>query len=362
MSEWLIPLLRCPACLGNLTYRAMSAPGDGVLEHRSGECVERYPVIGGIPRLLLGDARDQLVRAHRNWFAAHRENAGLADDWSRESGANPVIAGFDDEWGRFGRVGTKDHQDVYGMYFDVLPMTRLATDQTVLDAGCGAGRWAFEVSKRGPRVIAVDLGRSVEVARANTDPARVDCIQADLQSLPLGADTVDWAYSLGVLHHTPDPERALANIVKAVRPGGHVLLYLYYALDDRGPLYRALFVAADALRRVLSRQPRFVVGGIAVLIAGVVYWPLARSAALLEWAGAERVAEKLPLTFYRHLSFRTMRNDSLDRFGTRLERRYTRAEVKALMHGAGLVDVALSESPPFWHGVGTKPNSRGGPS
>jgi SAM-dependent methyltransferase len=336
----------------------MNAPGEGVLEHISGDCVERYPVIGGIPRLLLGDARGQLLRTHRDWIAAHRESAALADDWGGESGADPIIAGFDDEWVRFGEVGTKDHEDVYAMYFDVLPVTRLAKDQTVLDAGCGAGRWAFEVSKRGPRVIAVDLGRSVEVARANTDPARVDCVQADLQSLPLGADTVDWAYSLGVLHHTQTPERALANIVKAVRPGGLVLLYLYYALDQRGPLYRSLFAAADALRRVFSRQPRFVVRGIAAIIAGVVYWPLARCASLLERAGARRLATKLPLAFYRHLSFGTMLNDSLDRFGTRLERRYTRAEITSLMHDAGLVDVALSGSPPFWHGVGTKPNSR----
>jgi hypothetical protein len=50
-----------------------------------------------------------------------------------------------------------------------------------------------------------------------------------------------------------------------------------------------------------------------------------------------------------------MLNDSLDRFGTRLERRYSRAQMTALMHDAGLVDIALSVAPPFWHGVGTKP-------
>jgi SAM-dependent methyltransferase len=317
--------------------------------------VERYPVMGGIPRLLVGSARGQLLRAHRDWIASHHENAGLAKDWGHEVGDNPIIAGFDDEWSRFADVGTEDHRDVFAMYFDVLPVTRLAENQTVLDAGCGAGRWAFEVSKRGPRVIAVDLGRSVEVARANTDPERVDCVQADLQSLPLGAATVDWAYSLGVLHHTHAPGRALANIVNAVRPGGLVVLYLYYALDQRGPLYRALFAAADVLRRVFSRQPRVVVRAFAALIASVVYWPLARSAALIERAGRRRLATRLPLAFYRHLSYGTMLNDSLDRFGTRLERRFSRSEMIALMHDAGLVDIELSASPPFWHGVGTKP-------
>lgn len=343
-----------------MVYRSLNGADHGVLGHNSGNCVERYPVIDGIPRLLIGDARGQLLRTHHEWLALHRHDARLSDDWERKTGDNPIIAGFDDEWSRFRDVGTKDQADVYALYFDLLPVARLAKDQTVLDAGCGGGRWAFEVSKRGPRVIAVDLGRSVEVARANTDPDRVDCVQADLESLPLGTDTVDWAYSLGVLHHTRTPERALANIVNAVRPGGLVLLYLYYALDQRGPLYHTLFVAADVTRRLLSRQPRFVVRVIATFIASVVYWPLARFAAFLERAGAGVLAAKLPLGFYRHLSFGTMLNDSLDRFGTRLERRYTRAEMTALMHAAGLVDVTLSSSPPFWHGVGTKPKSQVG--
>src|SRR5207253_1766641 len=121
--------------------------------------------------------------------------------------------------------------------------------KTVLDAGAGAGRWAFEVSQRGPRVIAVDLGRSIEVTRANTSPDRVACVQADLEALPLAAASVDWAYSLGVLHHTRDPQAALAKVVAAVRPGGTVLLYLYYALDQRGPLFRGLFQTVDLARR-----------------------------------------------------------------------------------------------------------------
>ncbi|HUE86555.1 MAG TPA: class I SAM-dependent methyltransferase [Vicinamibacterales bacterium] len=250
---------------------------------------------------------------------------------------------------------------MYELYFDLLPPDVLSHEQTVLDAGCGAGRWAFAISKRGPRVVAIDLGRSVELARSNTDPARVGCVQADLDALPLGAETVDWAYSLGVLHHMRMPERALADVVNAVRPGGVVVLYLYYALDERGPLFRAIFRVVDVMRQVVSQQPRFVIRAVSGLIAALVYWPLARAAVLLERIGAGRFATRLPLAFYRRLSFRTMLNDSVDRFGTRLERRYTRAQMTRLMEGAGLVDVVLSGSPPFWHGMGTKPLTRASP-
>jgi SAM-dependent methyltransferase len=192
------------------------------------------------------------------------------------------------------------------------------------------------------------------MTRANTSPERVGCVQADVGSLPLAPDAVDWAYSLGVLHHTEDPELGLTNIARSVRPGGVVLVYLYYALDQRGPLVRGIFHVVDLVRRVISRQPRSAARAIATVIAASVYWPLARGGAILERARAPGLAAKLPLSFYRHLSFATMRNDSLDRFGTRLERRYTRAQVEELMREAGLVDVRVSDSPPYWHGVGSK--------
>lgn len=326
MTDWLVPLLRCPTCGRDLAYRSIEGAHEGSLEHTFGNCLEKYPVINGIPRLII----------------------------AAMGGKDPVVAGFDDEWHRFDEVGTRDQADLYALYFDLLPPRLLGSDQTVLDAGCGAGRWAFAVSSRGPRVVAIDLGRSVEITRSNTDRARVACVQADVEALPLGAETVDWAYSLGVLHHIRAPERALADIVKAVRPGGVVLLYLYYALDQRGPLYRTIFHVVDITRRLLSHQPRFATRAIATVIAALLYWPLARAAALLERLGAGRLAMKMPLAFYRRLSFRTMRNDSIDRFGTRLERRYTRAQMTRLMEDAGLVNVVISDSAPFWHGVGTK--------
>jgi len=355
MTDWLYPLLRCPVCGGELVFRALDpTDAQGLLEHERAGCDEVYPVIDGIPRMLVGTARAEVVRARREWFAARPETTRLAERWAAGTTTDPVIAGFDDEWTRFREVGTADQSQVFELYFDLVPATCFASGLIVLDAGSGAGRWAHEVSERGPRVIAVDLGRSIDVTRANTSPERVGCVQADLRALPLAPGAVDWAYSLGVLHHTEVPELALANIVRSVRPGGLVLLYLYYALDQRGPLFRGVFQAVDLARRVISRQPRAAARAIATVIAATVYWPLARGGAIVERAGAPGLAAKLPLSFYRHLSFATMRNDSLDRFGTRLERRYTREQMRELMSGAGLVDVRISDSPPYWHGVGAK--------
>src|SRR2546430_2451377 len=307
--------------------------------------------------MLVGTTRAEVVRVRREWFTAQPETVRLAERWAAGSTPDAVIAGFDDEWMRFREVDTADQSQFFELSFDLIPAHRFASELTVLDAGSGAGGWAHEVSERGPRIIAIDLGRSIEVTRANTSPERVACVQADLRALPLAPEAVDWAYSLGVLHHTEVPELGLSNIVRSVRPGGLVVLYLYYALDQRGPLFRGVFQVVDLARRVISRQPRAAARAIATVIAATVYWPLARGGAIVERVGAPGLAAKLPLSFYRHLSFATMRNDSLDRFGTRLERRYTREQMRDLMRGAELIDVRISDSPPYWHGVGSKPRT-----
>ena len=87
-------------------------------------------------------------------------------------------------------------------------------------------------------------------------------------------------------------------------------------------------------------------------IAALVYWPLARLALLLEKAGMDVAG--LPLSPYRNNSFYTMRTDALDRLGTRLEQRFTRAQIEEMMSAAGLTDILFSEEVPYWVAVGTK--------
>ena len=353
---WLLPLLICPVCGHGLAYRADPDDEDGLLYHADAACAESYPVIEGIPRLLVGSARARLVRQKAPWFLATAPRSALLTSWRSAGPPVPtasVVAGFDYEWTRFQAVGTKELDVVFRSYSDILPADSFAEGLLVVDAGCGAGRWAFEVARRGPRVIAVDLGQSVELARRNTAATgRVACVQADVQRLPLARGAFDWAYTLGVLHHLDRPAEALSEITRTVRSGGHVLVYVYYALEGRGPAYRLIFRAVDLLRRVLSRSPRALAFAIATAVAIVVYFPLARSARLLARLGLGSIAEQVPLSFYRERSFGIMRNDSLDRLGTRLERRYTRDAMVALMRSAGLADVMVSPSPPLWHAIG----------
>lgn len=357
--DWAIALLRCPVCGTALRFRSDRFRSDdasadhGVLDHADAACPEAYPVIDGIPRLLVGEARAALARGHEAWFRDFHPE--LAEGWTGPGRGDPLVRRFDEEWRRFDEVRSTELGAVFDMYFDIVPPLAIAPDRVVLDAGCGAGRWALELAARGPRVLAVDLGRSVEVARANArGNGRIACVQADLRVLPLAEGSLDWAYSLGVLHHIDDPRPALERIVRSVAHGGCVLLYLYWALDGRGPLYRATFRAVDALRRVTSRLPQPLLVAASTAIALLVYWPLARLSALLARLGLRRLADALPLSFYRQRSLRIMRNDSLDRFGTSIEHRYSAPAVASLMRSAGLARIRISDRAPYWHALGIR--------
>jgi hypothetical protein len=120
-------------------------------------------------------------------------------------------------------------------------------------------------------------------------------------------------------------------------------------------MYRVLWKASDFFRVVISKLPHGMRYVVSQLISIFVYWPVARFAALLERFGMSgEKANALPLGFYRHLSFYTMRTDALDRFGTRLEHRFTRKQIHAMMESAGLIDIRFSEDSPYWCAVGIK--------
>jgi SAM-dependent methyltransferase/uncharacterized protein YbaR (Trm112 family) len=365
--RWVLDVVVCPACRERLVVRALSPDGrDGLLGHTGDDpCPEVYPVISAVPRLLTGPARSQLARERADWFGSSPFAAAIAH-WRVPMAPIAVdldvVARFDDEWRSFSNVGTSEQRLIFDRYFDVVPRSLLGEGRLVLDAGCGGGRWAYQVQRAGARVVALDLGQSIEVAERNTrSTGRVVCVQADVRTLPVRSAAFDLAYSLGVLHHLDSTEDAVRGLVSAVRPGGGVLLYLYYALDNRSPAYRTLFAAADAVRQVVSRLPQSAAVAVTTTVAAIVYLPLARLASALRAAGLRRLAGTVPLSFYSDLSFETMRNDSLDRFGTRLEKRFTRNDVERLLESAGLQNIVVSSGPPYWHVLGLVPAKPGEP-
>ncbi len=273
-----------------------------------------------------------------------------------ENRDDQVVKGFGEEWKRFSqeKLGETERSDIFEDYFSIFPWDELPIAAHGADIGCGSGRWASLVATRVGHLTCVDASvEALEVARRNlANLHNISFEQADIANLPFVDGELDFAYSLGVLHHVPDTEAAMANVVRALKPGGLFLVYLYYAFDNRPLWFRLLWRLSDGFRRVICRIPanlRFVVCDV---IATLVYWPLARTAALVAKLGVS--LHSFPLAYYRDKSFYVMRTDALDRFGTRLEKRFRRDQVAAMLDAAGFVDICFSATEPFWCAVARK--------
>jgi SAM-dependent methyltransferase len=267
-----------------------------------------------------------------------------------------VVAGFGDEWRRFSNreVDSDELISMFEAYASIFPWEELPPDPVGFDAGCGSGRWAMFFADRVGHLHCVDASDdALAVARETLgDREDVTFHHATLEEMPIASKSCDFGYSLGVLHHIPDTESALAACVDRLRPGAPFLVYLYYGLDGVGPLRRFLFRVVTVARGIVSRLPRRARVVVADLIALFCYLPLARTAAVVEYLGHD--PSQLPLFQYRDRSFYVMRNDALDRFGTQLEKRFNRLEVEELLAGAGLERIQFSEGPPWWVAVGRR--------
>jgi SAM-dependent methyltransferase len=287
---------------------------------------------------------------------AHNERSIASFDIGGPNLDEEIVGSFGSEWKRFSWFSDEAIEVAGAEYFDVVPRELLANVGHALDAGCGSGRWSRYLSTRVAFVESIDPSEAVlSASELNRDRPNVRVTRASIDNVPFADESFDFAICLGVIHHLPDPSLALRRLVQKVKPGGHVLVYVYYNLDQRGAFYRALFVLADGVRRVVSRLPVPIKGWVCDALAFLVYLPLvALSRTVASLSGRREAAEQFPLTYYQNKSLQDIRTDALDRFGTAVERRFTREEFIAMMKTAGLADVDISARAPFWHALGRR--------
>ncbi len=267
-----------------------------------------------------------------------------------------TVDGFGEEWARFDQTGLPDTdaRTAFAQYFSLFPWDRLPKDAVGFDVGCGSGRWARLAAPRVGTLHCIDASaEALAIARKNlAELANCQFHHASVAELPLPDGSMDFGYSLGVLHHVPDTQAGIDACVAKLKPGAPFLVYLYYAFDNRPAWFRAMWRVSDVLRHVISRLPNHAKNVASDALALAVYLPLARTAAVLERTGVDVGA--IPLSAYRAHSFYVMRTDALDRFGTRLEQRFTAAQVQQMMTRAGLRDVRVADTVPFYTAVGLK--------
>jgi SAM-dependent methyltransferase len=311
--------LRCPACQGTFEEFASTEPA-GRLSCTA--CGRSFPVVNGIPRF---------VEAPRDTEGA-RTQASFGYEWTH----------FND-WSQSGGTNFAD-------YFQGIDLQALR-DSVVLDAGCGMGRHARQIAPFARQVLALDFSRAIDQAKRNTaDRPNVRCIQADLLALPLRDGAFDFIYSLGVLHHLDRTEDALRALVRKLRPGGRIRVYLYWKREGwKGQLLNTV----NAARLLTTRLPFGLLRPLCAVLSAGLFGGVVVPYRALSAAGIH-AHEDWPLFVYTKYPFNVLYNDQFDRFSAPIEKRYTPADVSRLLQSVGLIDVAVR--PCFgWLGDGTKP-------
>lgn len=355
----LVTSLRCLSCGGSVSLTSLAprpaypdlGPDGHLACQRCGGC---YPLIGGTVRALPYPMRSQLwnqyPRAHRILRDAGVPAPPKATDPALDI-KRRTAQSFAYEWQHFGTLRREWRKN----FIDYMRPHEPASfaGRLLLDVGTGSGRHAFYAAELGARVVAVDIGPSIDVARRNL-PSSVLTVQADADALPFAPRTFDFVSSIGVLHHLPDPPQTLRRLVSFVHPRGFVHIYVYW-MPGRSGHVRLLHLVSLA-RTVTVKLPHHVLHALCVPIAAVlalvVVWPYK---VLRRFSRLAPIADAFPLKTYADYPFDVLVNDQFDRFSAPLERRYTETEVRTMLEAANLTEIRVLPNH-GWIGDGRAPS------
>src|SRR6266850_1048815 len=313
MKDDAVRFLACPACGSDLGLAVERTEGTEIIEGSLScpACPATYPIRGGIPRFVADDSYASSFGRQWHWFRTIQ-----LDSLSGRKESESTL---------YGTTGWQD-ADYLG--------------RLVLDAGAGAGRFAEIVANKGGEVVGVDISQAIDAAYANIGRReRVHLIQADLFHMPFRAATFDLAYSIGVLHHTPDPRAAFERVAAVVKKGGGLAVYLY-----SGYGLRLAHACSDLLRAGTTRIPLPLMFWLCPL-SGPLYY-VYRIPIL---GNALRIL--LPIS--RHPNWRWRWLDMFDWYTPKYQWKFLYPEVIRWFRACGFPDITVFDDPIRVRGVRT---------
>lgn len=261
-----------------------------------------------------------------------------------------MVKDFGNEWKRFDQsiVKKSELKNIFDQYFNIFPLKELNKNLIGFDLGCGSGRWAKFIAPKVKKLNCIDPSvEAISVAKKNLiNFKNINYINSEVNKKILIKNSQDFGYCLGVLHHIPDTLNGIKICNMMLKKNAPFLIYLYYKFDNRNFLFTSLWKISDFLRLLICFLPFNIKKLFTDFLALLIYYPLAKLSYVIDKLGIK--TSSMPLSFYKDKSFYTMRTDSLDRFGTKLEKRFTKSEIENLLSMSGFKDIKFSEKSPFW--------------
>jgi SAM-dependent methyltransferase len=292
--------LQCPHCRS-----ALQEQPNG---YRCAACQQQFPSIRGVVRFV-----DEKNYADSFGYQWQRFDTTQLDHSGRDLSERDFIR----------KVGLKP-QDLQG--------------KLVLDVGCGMGRFAEVATRWGARVVGIDLSAAAEVAAKNLADRDFAAFQADVFALPFAPESFDCIYSLGVLHHTPDCEKAFKVLPQFLKPGGTIAIWLYSG-------YNKWYRFSDQYRKITHRLSPEALHGFLRAAVPFFYW-LNRGLGRIPLAGkpvAGVVHHVFPVNLNPNPEVRVL--DTLDWYSPKYQSKHTYEQVFRWFESCGLENMSVGEVP-----------------
>jgi len=267
-----------------------------------------------------------------------------------------LINGFGKEWEKFDNedANKKELQEIFNNYFKIFPKKFFNKKNIGIDVGSGSGRWSKFVAKKVKKIYLLDPSKkAIDVSKKKLKKLKnISYLNIEIKDLEKHSLSLDFAYSLGVIHHLGYPNRAFKIIYDKLKKNSPFLVYLYHNLETYGKNYYFFWKFSEFFRKIISKQNFLIKSFVCDFIALVIYYPLSRTSLVLDKLNIN--TKNVPLSYYKNKSFYVMRNDSLDRFGTKYEKRYSQQDIIKLFKKNGFKNIKISKSAPYWCAIGYK--------
>jgi SAM-dependent methyltransferase len=300
-------VLVCPRCKTALTLTKQKQEDAEIVTGQLDcyECHRTFPIVRGVPRFVNAESYASSFGRQWNWFRSVQLDSRNGGDKSARQLQEVT------EWRDADYKGA-----------------------LLLDAGVGAGRYAECAAKQGAQVFGVDLSSAIDAAYSNIGRlANLHLVQADIFAMPFRNETFDLAYSIGVLHHTPDPRKAFDHVAAAVKPGGKFAIYVY----DRYGLH-----FTDLWRKITTRLPHSLMA--VITLAAIPSYYIYR----LPLIG--KILQHLaPISMVPNWRERWL--DTFDWYTPRYQWKYLYPEIFRWFHENRFNDIAIADGPIRMRGV-----------
>jgi SAM-dependent methyltransferase len=317
-------------------------------------CGLNYPIVNSIPRMLRNAVevfpdffRNHGLQVHQECFRSQSEREDQFDILLRRTQRS-----FGYQWTTFSAM-VCDFRENFLNYLGTEDLG-FFQGRLGMDVGCGFGRHIINAAQCGAEMVGVDLSRAIDAAHENTKNfSNIHLVQANIYELPFAEKSYDFIYSVGVIHHLPDPERGLQAIAPFLKPGGQFFIWVYS--DKR----RISNFFLESVRKITKRLPYALVKQISFFAAlsdlccFILPYKIVRN-----FPGLRHVVEKFTfprIKTYSKYPFQVSYADWFDRLAAPVRHYYGESEVRDLMCKASLSQIKVDPTGYYgWRACGVR--------